>query len=144
MKPTSELVLHLKDIRVLDIRNIKIKVKDKTQREIRKMRMAYSNSSQVLGFLLNEELVPHQIYQVNITYTASLGTKVAGYYKSSYWDDSSNQLKWLSITYFEPNYTRAAFPSFDEPYYKSTFKLSLAYGKSFTALSNMPATEVKR
>ena len=39
---------------------------------------------------------------------------------------------------FQPTYARRAFPCFDEPSFKSTYKISLVKPTHLTALSNMP------
>jgi len=43
------------------------------------------------------------------------------------------------MTQFAPTYARRAFPCFDEPTFKSTFRTTLIHHPNYTALSNMPA-----
>jgi hypothetical protein len=45
---------------------------------------------------------------------------------------------WLATSKFQPSDARKAFPNFDEPRFKSTFKLTQKHWNNFTALSNMP------
>lgn len=66
------------------------------------------------------EFVPGQIY---------------GLYRSEY-RTIQNQPKLLVATKFEPTYARMAFPCFDEPRFKSTFRISIIHPKHFIALSN--------
>ncbi|MEM5811434.1 MAG: M1 family metallopeptidase [Candidatus Aenigmatarchaeota archaeon] len=51
--------------------------------------------------------------------------------------------EYIITTQFEPNYARRCFPCFDEPKFKSPFKLSLLINKDLKAVSNMPIKEEK-
>jgi hypothetical protein len=44
-------------------------------------------------------------------------------------------------THFEPSHCRRAFPCFDLPNFKATFRISLAHDPSAIALSNMEIDE---
>lgn len=44
----------------------------------------------------------------------------------------------MAATHFQPYYARQAFPCFDEPIYKSTFKIIINHDNKYFALSNMP------
>lgn len=87
---------------------------------------------------LKETLKKDTIYELYIPFAAELTEDLTGYYKSSYFDKSLKQKKWLTITQFEPNYARRAFPCFDEPQFKAIFEISMAHQKDYVALSNMP------
>lgn len=49
-----------------------------------------------------------------------------------------SQIRYLATTHFEPTYARAAFPCFDEPYFKAKFKMSIFRDRFHIALFNTP------
>lgn len=51
--------------------------------------------------------------------------------------------RWMVTTKMQPTDARKAFPCFDEPKYKASFKLTVKHWKNFTAIANMPV-EVKK
>lgn len=55
---------------------------------------------------LKEKLKKDTIYELYIPFAADLSESLTGYYKSSYFDKTLKQKKWLTITQFEPNYAR--------------------------------------
>ena len=65
-------------------------------------------------------------------YDAPFGDGPAGLYRIKVGDD------WYSWTQFESIDARAAFPSFDEPGYKTPFTVSLTTKPGYLALSNNP------
>uniref|UniRef100_A0A1A9WJU0 Aminopeptidase n=1 Tax=Glossina brevipalpis TaxID=37001 RepID=A0A1A9WJU0_9MUSC len=83
-------------------------------------------------------LLRDETYTLKLVFRAPLNHLLHGYYRSSYVDQLTNEIKWLSVTQFEPAYARIAFPCFDEPNYRTKFKVWLGHHKSFDALSNAP------
>nr|WP_184003290.1 M1 family metallopeptidase [Stakelama sediminis] len=75
---------------------------------------------------------------LNFTYTAPFGTGAAGLYHVKVGD------QWYSWTQFESIDARAAFPSFDEPGFKTPFTVSLTTKPGFTAVSNAPQVSTKQ
>ena len=67
-------------------------------------------------------------------YSAPFGDGPAGLYHIKVGDD------WYAWTQFESIDARAAFPSFDQPGYKTPFTVSITTEKGFTTVSNAPET----
>ncbi len=64
--------------------------------------------------------------------------------RSVYVDKQGNHHK-IATSKFQPTYARRAFPCFDEPSFKSTFKTTLVKpsGNNYIALSNMPEEKIR-
>ena len=67
-------------------------------------------------------------------YTAPFGEGPSGFYRVKVGDD------WYSWTQFESIDARAAFPSFDQPGFKTPFAISLTTARGFKAISNSRET----
>ncbi|XP_051168569.1 uncharacterized protein LOC127286235 isoform X2 [Leptopilina boulardi] len=65
-----------------------------------------------------------------------------GFYKNSYIDEK-NDTTYFALTQFEPTFARQAFPCWDEPALKASFKIAIKHYSNYTALSNMPAIKGK-
>jgi puromycin-sensitive aminopeptidase len=75
--------------------------------------------------------------QLKISYTGILNGDMAGFYKSSYCNANGDKMI-MASTQFEALDARRAFPCWDEPAVKATFKVSLIIENHLQALSNMP------
>ncbi|XP_065336916.1 aminopeptidase Ey-like [Cloeon dipterum] len=75
-------------------------------------------------------------YKITINYLGNLNGDLDGFYRSSYVEDGVT--KWMAVTQFESTGARRAFPSFDEPGMKATFKLKIAKSADYKVLANMP------
>lgn len=69
---------------------------------------------------------------LKLNYTAPFNTSLEGLYKVVKGADS------YAFTQFEATSARLAFPSFDEPFYKVTFDLSMTVPQDYVAITNTP------
>lgn len=82
--------------------------------------------------------VPAGKVTLKFDYSAPFADGPAGMYHIQVGD------KWYSWTQFESIDARAAFPSFDEPGYKTPFTVSLTTQPGFEAVSNAPETGTEK
>ncbi|XP_013184609.1 membrane alanyl aminopeptidase [Amyelois transitella] len=88
-------------------------------------------------------LVNGEVYRLNIIYIGNINeTPLSrGVFRGSYRDDNGN-LHWYAATHLQPVNSRQAFPSFDEPGFKSTFDIIINRPANFTeTFSNMRIRE---
>ncbi|KAL7633447.1 UNVERIFIED_CONTAM: hypothetical protein RMT77_016318 [Armadillidium vulgare] len=84
-----------------------------------------------------KQLTPKN-YTLSINFSGNLEGHIVGFYTSNYTSESG-ELRTIATTKFQPTDARRAFPCFDEPGFKSTFKITLIRPKEgYIALSNMP------
>ncbi|XP_053377176.1 aminopeptidase N-like isoform X1 [Mercenaria mercenaria] len=95
---------------------------------------------QFLIIQLDKDTTPGSQYQLSMDFVGPLRDDLQGFYLSSY--KEGNQTVYLATTQFEPTDARKAFPCFDEPAIKSTFKVTLVRKKHLMSLSNMPRENV--
>ncbi|PNI59563.1 TRHDE isoform 5, partial [Pan troglodytes] len=69
-------------------------------------------------------------------YNALIENELLGFFRSSY--VLHGERRFLGVTQFSPTHARKAFPCFDEPIYKATFKISIKHQATYLSLSNMP------
>ncbi|XP_063230524.1 aminopeptidase N-like [Bacillus rossius redtenbacheri] len=81
-------------------------------------------------------------YTLRMNYTGHHRDSMRGFYRSSYLDQDNNTV-WLATTHFEPTAARRAFPCFDEPALKATFRVSIAAPPGLRAISNTPVASLQ-
>ncbi|KAM8974074.1 aminopeptidase N-like isoform 3-T3 [Pelodytes ibericus] len=99
--------------------------------------------SKVEEVLLTNYLVLHVVnslevgknYSVHTDYIGELADDLAGFYRSEYVEDGETKI--IATTQMQAPDARKAFPCFDEPAMKATFKITLIHKPNYVALSNM-------
>lgn len=84
----------------------------------------------------NEQLAAGS-WLLHIVFNGEINDKLRGFYRSAQ-ALKNGEKSWIAVTQFEATDARRAFPCFDEPAFKATFKLTLKVDPELTALSNTP------
>ena len=95
-----------------------------------------NKESETISIKFDQEILPGD-YILFISYNGILNDKLRGFYRSQY-KDTKGSTKYLATTQFEPTDARKAIPCWDEPKFKSNFKLRLIIPDNLEAISNMP------
>lgn len=79
-------------------------------------------------------------WTLKLSFSGILNDKLRGFYRS-FNKTADGKDEPVAVTQFESTDARRAFPCFDEPELKATFKITLVIDKKLTALSNWPAVK---
>ncbi|RDD39797.1 Endoplasmic reticulum aminopeptidase 2 [Trichoplax sp. H2] len=134
-RKTNFIVFHHNDSIVLSV-NIALSSNVSNKLQIRDNR--YSSLLQLRYLQFDQDLLPNVNYTLTIQFRSKIYlNSINGLYRSTY-TDGNNEIRYAYVTHFEPVYTRLAFPCFDEPSMKATFKLFITRPREYGVLSNMP------
>ncbi len=125
-KPTTQLVLH-----ALDLSFVSVVV---AGRRLDPSKIVVDAKSETATLLLDAPLKGRA--DIEIEYTGKMNELMRGLYKSR-GKNGAKEEAW-SFTHLEPTHARRVLPSFDEPSFKASFKLTLDVPAGLTPLSNMP------
>ncbi|XP_011643082.1 membrane alanyl aminopeptidase-like [Pogonomyrmex barbatus] len=100
---------------------------------------SHNNLTELLSLDFDEELSIGR-YILYLKFAGLLNDRPYGFYRSSYVSDTGNTV-WFAGTYFMATYARVAFPCWDEPALKASFKIAIKHHRNYTAISNMPISE---
>uniref|UniRef100_A0A8C2C5Q6 Aminopeptidase n=1 Tax=Cyprinus carpio TaxID=7962 RepID=A0A8C2C5Q6_CYPCA len=130
---TKFIVLHTDR---LEVEKVLVYSDSKKTGAMRMQRRFHYQPKQVYVIALHREMKPLRTYKINITFHALIEHELLGFFRSSY--VLNGERRFLAVTQFSPTHARKAFPCFDEPIYKATFRVSLKHESSYQSLSNMP------
>ncbi|XP_045075229.1 thyrotropin-releasing hormone-degrading ectoenzyme-like, partial [Coregonus clupeaformis] len=130
---TKFIVLHTDR---LEVEKVAVYSDNKKPGVMRIHRQFHYRANQVYVIALHRELKPTRTYKVNITFEAQIESELLGFFRSSYM--LQGERRYMAVTQFSPTHARKAFPCFDEPIYKATFRVILRHDASYLSLSNMP------
>ena len=93
-------------------------------------------SSETATFSFDQD-IPMGTATLNIRFAGTLNDELRGFYRSQY-TDTDGQERLLATTQFEATDARRAFPCWDEPAVKATFRVTLIIPSDLVAISNTP------
>uniref|UniRef100_A0A9J7XQW4 Aminopeptidase n=1 Tax=Cyprinus carpio carpio TaxID=630221 RepID=A0A9J7XQW4_CYPCA len=130
---TKFIVLHTDR---LEVDKVLVYSDSKKAGAMRIQRRFHYQPKQVYVIALHREMKPLRTYKINITFHVLIEHELLGFFRSSY--VLNGERRFLAVTQFSLTHARKAFPCFDEPIYKATFRVSLKHESSYQSLSNMP------
>uniref|UniRef100_A0A2S2QD74 Aminopeptidase N n=1 Tax=Sipha flava TaxID=143950 RepID=A0A2S2QD74_9HEMI len=134
LKATNTVVLHSNN---LNIDTKGVAVSDGGGKVVPVTGVGFVTKTELMHVKCAEKFKPGNEYVLTVPFMGNITDDLVGYYRSSYVDKETNQTRWLAVTQFEPADARRAFPCFDEPALKATFKIRLGRRKHLTSVSNM-------
>ena len=127
---TNEIVMNADEIEIQEARLTRT---DESSVEPCCVDFDKAKEAVTLGF--DEEVSPGEA-RLHLKFTGELNDKLRGFYQSKYTDSDGSE-KYLATTQLEATDARRAFPCWDEPAIKATFKVTLIIPSNLVAVSNM-------
>ena len=127
---TNEIVMNADEI---EIQEARLTLADGSDVEPCCIDFDKEEETVTLGF--DEELSSGEA-RLHLKFTGELNDKLRGFYRSKYTDSDGTE-KYLATTQLEATDARRAFPCWDEPAIKATFKVTLIIPSELVAVSNM-------
>ncbi|MCR4296168.1 MAG: M1 family metallopeptidase, partial [Elusimicrobia bacterium] len=124
--PAKQLVLHALDLSLTAV--------TVAGRRLDPSKIVVDAKAETVTLLLDKPLKGRA--DVEIEYSGKMNELMRGLYKSRGKNGKKDEA-W-SFTHLEPTHARRVLPSFDEPSFKASFKLTLDVPAGLTPLSNMP------
>uniref|UniRef100_A0A5S6QC43 Aminopeptidase n=1 Tax=Trichuris muris TaxID=70415 RepID=A0A5S6QC43_TRIMR len=101
--------------------------------------VAYDRKWSMATLEFPKQVDSNQRGTLKLRFTGELKKSMSGFYISTY--QRGRHVVKLASTQFEPDDARCAFPCWDEPMFKATFKIALTIPSELVALSNTRALE---
>jgi puromycin-sensitive aminopeptidase len=129
LEPCDHLVLHAAD---LDVSAAKLRAGD----QVLAAEVSLDPELQQLRLALPRP-VEAGSYRLDIGFEGVLNDQLRGFYRSTFTDQSGRE-RVIATTQFEASDARRAFPCWDEPDFKATFRIRLVVDPDLTGISNAP------
>ena len=123
VKGLKPIILDITEISVSSCSVIKVDRGDVQETLIFTCEYGKNNESYVIN--LKETKYPLVNVTVTLEFESKLTSTLQGFYKGSFYDEETKSESTFVSTQFSPIDCRRAFPSFDRPMFKATFKISL-------------------
>jgi len=128
LEPVTEVVLNAIELEIVD----GAMVSASGERLVASI--AYDQEKERATLSFDQELTPGD-WKLHTSFSGILNDKLHGFYRSNYTDaDGNDQI--IATTQFEATDARRAFPCWDEPDLKATFKVTLVIDENLMAVSN--------
>ncbi|XP_059611771.1 aminopeptidase N-like [Phlebotomus argentipes] len=102
----------------------------------------FNNDTEIITFLLSEEIHPGSNYTLDIEFTEKINDQSRGFFVRRYIEEDK-QVSYLASTYLHSGNARFALPCYDEPRYRTPFIIHITHNSSLQAISNMPIESVE-
>ncbi|XP_066994962.2 aminopeptidase N [Anabrus simplex] len=139
---TDRLTLHSKDLVIKENSTALVLVNGSKEgsgeQQIAVINHEENTTYEFLTLKIDTPLQVGKRYILFIEFTGKLSDDLTGFYKISYRDNNTSEIRYVAATVFEPVHARRAFPCFDEPALKARFQINLARTENVTSLCNMP------
>ncbi|EDV28937.1 uncharacterized protein TRIADDRAFT_18529 [Trichoplax adhaerens] len=139
--PVDYIVLHQRQLYIGTIHLVHTRDPSRKLKVVQVLKNTYN---EYLYIKVNETMARYKFYTLKILFSGQIATnKLIGVYRSIYTTANGDKRVTIS-TDFEPADARSAFPCFDEPTFKSHFKISIIRPlvDKWVALSNMPIESI--
>lgn len=130
---TKNIFLHASPTRILNITEVMVDLSEDC------VLSSWNKKTEIVNITCPHSLEKNEVHKIFIDYVGAFGTtgsekEYFGFYKSSY--QTSEDTQYYAVTQFEPTFARSAFPCFDEPQDKATFKVTVNHPVNYTVLFN--------
>ncbi len=133
-KPFSSITLHALELTISKAEVYASKNPSAARHKAKRVR--FDAKMETVTFEFGKKFKAGEVDTLYIEFSGIVNDKLHGFYRTSY--EVNGQKLWGAATQFEATDARRAFPCWDEPDKKATFKVTLSVPKDMTALSNMP------
>lgn len=130
---TDRIVLHALDLKATEVRV--------AGRPVDLSRVVVDAKAETMTILLAAPLSKGSV-EIEIAYEGRMNELMRGLYKSR--GEHAGKPEVWSFTHLEPTHARRVLPSFDEPDFKASFRLTLDLPEALTPISNMPIASETR